>query len=367
MRSDPAPAGGNLLRIDTKAVESVATRILRNRGTPDDIAADVAAHLTLADRSGHASHGLSILPNYVSAIAAGLLAPAARPTVSRDDGTFLSFDAHSGFGQHAGKFAVERAIESVRRSGSCFLTINGSYHLGRAGHFGEMAAQAGFVYLSFINVVGLPPMVAPYGGSEARLSTNPLCLASPIAPGHPPFLLDYATSGIAANKVRLMAANGDPVPAGMLIDSAGQPTSDAAAFLGDPPGALLPFGRHKGYALGFFAELMAGVLSGGGTIAPGHARDGGLRNNLFAIMFDPLRLGDGPWQQEEAAAFSDYVTSCPAATPGQKVMVPGQPEAQAEAKTSDTIEMSASAWALFEDCARASGIETDTCHHAKES
>lgn len=348
-------------RIDTLAAESLAARILVARATPADIAADVAEHLTLAERSGHASHGLSILPNYVHALAAGLLDPAARPTVSRDDTIFLAFDAHSGFGQHAGKVAVARAIDRARLSGACFLTVSDSYHLGRAGHYGEMAARAGLVYLSFINVVGLPPMVAPYGGIEARLSTNPLCMATPIAEGRAPFLLDYATSGIAANKVRLMAAGGLAVPPGLLIDSEGRPTQDARALLGNPPGALLPFGQHKGYALGFFAELMAGVLSGGGTIAPVHPRDGGLRNNLFAIVFDPLRFGDGAAQQTEAAAFSDYVTACPPASAGGRVMVPGQPEAETEATTGRFLEMTAPAWALFADCASLAGLDPAGC------
>lgn len=253
------------------------------------------------------------------------------------------------------------AIERAQRQGACFLTLKNSYHLGRAGHYGEMAARAGLAYLSFINIVGRPPTVAPFGGADARLSTNPLCFASPIAPGRAPFLLDYATSGIAANKVRLMAASGEQVPPGMLIDGSGKPTQDAHALLGEPHGALLPFGGHKGYALGFLAEMLAGVLSGGGTIAPGHERDGGLRNNLFAILFDPEKFGDAAWQQSEGAAFADYVTACPAATPGQKVLIPGQPEAILQARSADVFEMTASAWDLFSVCVRSSGMDPASC------
>lgn len=342
-------------RINTKSAESLAIEILRRHGTPDDIAADVAAHLVLAERSGHASHGLSILPGYLEAARAGLLAVAARPAplVAEGAGAIIAFDGQCGFGQHAGKVAVSAAIEQASNAGTCFMTLKNSYHLGRAGHYGEMAAHAGLAFLSFINVVGRPPTVAPFGGTQARMSTNPLCFAMPMGPGRAPFLLDYATSGIAANKVRLMAAGGQPVPEGMLIDSEGKPTVDAAALLGPPAGSLLPFGGHKGYALGFIAEMLAGVLSGGGTIAPGHERDGGLRNNLFAVLFDPARFGDIAWEHAESAAFADYVTSSTPMAARQSVMVPGQPEANAQAAGSEHMDMTDAAWALFAGCARA--------------
>lgn len=348
-------------RIHTAAAERLASLILVAHGTPPDIAEDVAAHLTLADRAGHSSHGLSILPAYLDAAGRGLLDPAGRPTIVNDAAPFVSFDGQRGFGQHIGKVAVAAAIEQARQHGCCLLTIRDSYHLGRAGHYGEMAASAGLVFLSFINVVGLPPMVAPFGGRAARLSTNPLCFASPVAPGRPMFLLDFATSGVAANKIRLMAAAGTAVPPGLLIDSDGHPTSDASALLADPPGALLPFGAHKGYALGFFAEMLAGVLSGGGTIAPRNPRDGGMRNNMFAIVLDPARFGEPAWQQAEAGAFADYVTSCPAAVPGDEVMVPGEPEAIDEGRSGLFLDMSDAAWQLFSGAARKAGLDVSDC------
>lgn len=347
--------------VSIPAVRAMAEKLLQLHGAPADIANDVAAHVVLAERSGHASHGLSILPSYLEAVKAGLLSPAARPSLLQDKGAVLQFDAHRGYGQHAGKVAVSQAIARAQQQGACFLTLKNSYHLGRAGHYGEMAASAGLVYLSFVNIVGRPPTVAPFGGTQARLSTNPLCFAAPLAEGRAPFLLDYATSGIAANKVRLMAASGEPVPQGMLIDGEGKPTRDAHALLGEPHGALLPFGGHKGYALGFLAELLAGVLSGGETIAPVHPRDGGLRNNLFAIVFDPLNFGESAWQQSEAAAFTDYVTACPASSGLQKVMVSGEPEADMQSKTLHAVQMTDSGWALFADCAQVSGLRPETC------
>ena len=345
----------------TPVVQQMALDVLLRHDTPPDIAADVAQHLTLAERSGHASHGLSILPSYLVAAKAGLLHPAGRPERTADSGNLLGFNGQRGFGQHVGRVAVGEAIARAQAQGSCFLSVKNSYHLGRAGHYGEMAAHAGLVYLSFINVVGREPMVAPFGGSQARLSTNPLCFAGPLPDGRAPFLLDYATSGIAANKARLIAASGERLAPGLMIDGHGEPTTDPAALAATPPGALLPFGAHKGYALGLVAELLAGVLTGGGTLAPQHPRDGGLRNNLFAIVFEPARFGDSAAQCLEATAFADYVTSCPAAAGHDKVMLPGEIEAAGQRGTAQSLTMGDSAWQLFADCAQAAGLEPRSC------
>ncbi len=348
-------------RLAVPALEPVAVAILRARGASAGIAADVAAHLVRAERSGHASHGLSILPGYLEAVAAGTLDPVATPRCVHDDGVFLAFDGLRGYGQHVGRVAMDAAIGRARSAGACLLTVRNSHHLGRAGHYGEMAAEAGLGLLAFLNVVGRPPMVAPFGGAEARLSTNPLCFAWPAAPGREPWLLDFATSGIAANKARLMAASGEPLAPGLMIDGEGNPTTDAQALFEPHAGSLLPFGAHKGYALGVMAELFAGVLSGGATIAPGNARDGALRNNLFAVVVDPARFGDAGWQAEEGGAFADYLAGCPPAPGTDRVLLPGEPEAAVRAATTETLEMNDAAWALFADCARATGVDPGAC------
>ena len=348
-------------RVSVLAVEPVIVAVLAAHGAPPGIAADVAAHLLLAERSGHASHGLSILPGYLAAVDARTLDPAASPERTRDDGVFLAFDGRRGYGQHVARVAVDAAIERTRDGGACFLTVANSHHLGRAGHYGEMAARAGFVLLAFLNVVGRRPTVAPFGGAEARLSTNPLCFAFPMGPERPPMLLDFATSGIALNKARLMAAADVAVAPGLMIDGDGRPTTDAGALFGEHPGSLLPFGAHKGYALGVMAELLAGVLSGGATVAPANARDGALRNNLFAVVVDPARFGDATWQAREGAAFAAFLNGCPPAPDVEGVLLPGEPEADHQAASVDTVEMTDAAWRLFADCVAKTGGDADRC------
>ena len=113
----------------------------------------------------------------------------------------------------------------------------------------------------------------------------------------------------------------------------------------DPIGALLPFGGHKGYALAFVTELLAGALSGGPTIQPGNPRMGGTINNMFAVLLDPARLAGVDWLRREIDGFIDYVKASPPADPAAPVLVPGDPERLARAERSRAgIVVDATTW-----------------------
>ncbi len=309
---------------------------------PEAVAADVAAHLVGADQAGYPSHGLSILPRYRQALADGSVRADAQPQCLRDDGVQLAFDGGLGFGQHIGRLAIDAALARAAQTGLCALTLRHSHHLGRMGHYGEQVSAAGMVLLAFSNVIGRGPMVAPFGGSQPRLTTDPLCIAIPLGDGRDPFVLDIATSQIALNKVRVLSARGEPVPAGTLIDARGLPSTDGAVMFADPPGALLPFGGHKGYGLGLATELLAGLLSGGGTVQPDNQQGASLAtNNLFALVIDPSRFADPGWLAGEAQAYIDYLLRCPPQPGAGAVQYPGQYEAAQRRRHAQTIELDA--------------------------
>lgn len=322
------------------AAVEFATRLVQAMGAPDAVAHDVAEHLLASDQAGYPSHGLSILPGYHAAALKGGIAVAAGPACIRDEGPVLGFDGRMGFGQHVGKVVFAQAIERARAGGVCVLTLRESCHLGRMGHYGEQAVAEGMALLAFTNVLGRAAMVAPFGGREPRLTTNPLCFAWPLADGRPPFVLDMATSAIALNKARVLAARGEPAPADALIDAAGRPTTDAAVMTHTPPGAILPFGGHKGYGLGVAVELFAGLLSGAGTVRPERQHgDTFAANDLFALIVDPARFADPQWLAEEADAYIDYLRACPPQPGFDAVQYPGEYEAAQRALHADAIEL----------------------------
>ena len=345
------------IRLTVPDALRLVEKLLRKQQVPDDIAHDVAEHLIESDRVGYASHGISILPGYAKALADGQLDGAARPELLTDRGAFQAWHGHHGFGQHVGKQVMASAIEAARSHGHCIVTLRDSHHLGRMGHYGEQVAAAGMVLAAFTNVTNRPPMVAPFGGAEARLTTNPLCFASPLPDGRPPLIVDMATSAIALNKARVLADNGEAAPAGALIDAQGQPTRDPAVMFAEPPGALLPFGAHKGYALGVVAELLAGVLSGGGTIQPENPRAGLATNNLFALVFDPASAGAPAWHAHEAGAFIEYLLSCPPQEGSEGVQYPGEYEARNRARHPTHIELGEGSWKALADLSARLGVD----------
>ena len=322
------------------AAVEFATRLVQAMGAPDAVAHDVAEHLLASDQAGYPSHGLSILPGYHAAALKGGIAIAAGPACIRDEGPVLGFDGRMGFGQHVGKVVFAQAIERARAGGVCVLTLRESCHLGRMGHYGEQAVAEGMALLAFTNVLGRAAMVAPFGGREPRLTTNPLCFAWPLADGRPPFVLDMATSAIALNKARVLAARGEPAPTDALIDADGRPTTDASVMTRAPSGAILPFGGHKGYGLGVAVELLAGLLSGAGTVRPERQQgETFAANNLFALVVDPARFADPKWLSGEAGAYIDYLRSCPPQPGFDAVRYPGEYEAAQRARHADAIEL----------------------------
>jgi L-lactate dehydrogenase len=344
-----------IMRLSIPRAMRLATRILEAQQVPSDIAFDVAEHLVESDRMGYASHGISILPGYAQALAAKQIAADTHPALLRKRAGVQVWDGRRGFGQHIGKRVMAAAIEATRGDGHCILTLRDSHHLGRMGHYGEQVAAQGFVLLAFTNVTHRDPTVAAFGGAQARLTTSPLCFASPL-PGRPPLVLDMATSTIALNRARVLAADGQPAPQGALIDAQGRPTTEPSVLFADPPGALLPFGGHKGYALGLVAELLAGVLSGGGTIQPAHPRGGLATNNVFAVLFNPAMAGDMGWQTSEASAFIDYLLACPPALGSSGVQYPGQYEADNLLRHRDHIELGRGSWERLAALAKRLGV-----------
>ena len=315
-------------------LKNVLLAILLQGGSDDYEARLVAEHLVRANLTGHDSHGAGMLPTYIKNMRAGLLHPGTAATLIRDDGAILVFDGQRGYGQRVAAEAMAAAIQRCTETGLVVMALRNAHHIGRVGTYGEQSIAAGLVSLHFVNVVDHDPVVAPFGGRDARYSTNPVCMAMPATAATPAILLDMATSKIPLGKARVAMNRGESVAAGQLLDPRGEPTTDPRVMFREPRGALLPFGEHKGSGLAFFCELLAGVLAGGGTIQPGNPRLGSIVNNMLTFVVDPRRLVDHAWMQAEIDAVVSYVKASPPADSCGIVMVAGDPERQKLAERS---------------------------------
>jgi len=323
---------------DADGLRAQIARILAGAGSSAAEAEQVAANLVLANLSGHDSHGVGMVPRYVDAVHEGGLVPNAAARVVLDAGAMLTLDGQHGYGQIVGVQALELGIARAQQLGSCILSLAGAHHLGRIGHFAEMAVAQGLVALHFVNVLSRP-VVAPWGGGDGRFGTNPCCIGVPLVgkdgSAAEPFILDFATSRVAQGKMRVAHNKGERVAPGTLIDEHGAPTDDPGVVVVPQSnglfGALTTFGEHKGYGLAVACELLGGALTGGGTWHREADTRRSVFNGMLTVLIDPVKLGTQQRFEQEAAAFIDWLRRSPPGAGFDAVQIAGEPERQARA------------------------------------
>lgn len=331
-------------------------------GSAEREATLVAGNLVEANLTGHDSHGVGLLPPYVACLNGGQLVANQHAELVSERGPILVIEGHRGYGQVIGYEAMALGIARARAEGLALLAIRNSFHLGRIGHWAEQCARAGLASIHFVNVVDHPPLQAPYGGGEARFSTNPFCAALPGEDG-PAVVLDMATSQIAIGKARVARNKGLPVPEGSLIDAAGRPTRDGGVMFQEPRGALVAMGEHKGSGLAILCELLAGALIGARTSQPAHPQAGGIINNMLSVIIDPEVFGDRGRLLGEVGALIDYVKAARPREGFDEVLVPGEPEQRRRAEgLAHGIEVDERTWAEILEAARALGLPDDHIH-----
>ena len=205
--------------------------MMRAGGASAGHAGIVADHLANANLAGYDSHGLIRIPQYLTNIEDEELDPRAEPEVVGSHGGIIQIDGHSTFGQVVAARATEMAIEKARDHGLSLVTMGNHTNTGRVGAYPEMAAAAGMAAIMFGGLAGGPySTLAPFGGREARLGTNPLAMAFPHAEGAP-ILLDFASSMANDGKLRVYRNKEQDLPDAWIIDKHGVPSRNPERFL----------------------------------------------------------------------------------------------------------------------------------------
>jgi uncharacterized oxidoreductase len=311
----------------------------------------VAEQLVEANLAGHDSHGVGSIPVYVRNVRSGNLPLNQSLSVVLDSGPLLVCDGNGGAGQVMGHDAIARAIERTREHGACILGLRNSHHLGRIGHWAAQCAAEGLVSIHFVNVISAPA-VAPFGGTAARIGTNPFAVGIP-RDNDRPILIDFATSKLAVGKVRVALNEGKALPEGVLLTPDGVPTTDPAVLFGTPRGVLLPFGEHKGWGLGLACELLGAALTGGKTQAGPKSRDAVI-NSMLSIVVSPERLGTEESYFAEIARFTQWAQSAE----NRDVLLPGDVEAATRAeRIANGIPVDAKSWSDIVAAAASVGAE----------
>lgn len=309
--------------------------LVRRVGTPPDIASDVADLLLASDLRGIASHGTARLPQYLNLVEARVMDAAARPVLERSMPALARFDGNNGWGHHAGRIAIDHAIERAEQAGVAISVLRNTNHYGIAGWYAMRAARQGLIGISMTNT---SPVVAPTRGRTALVGTNPIAFAAP-AGRFGMMVLDMATSTVPRGRIEVAARRGEALRPDWAIGPDGSPALTPQSALA---GALLPLGGneesggYKGYGLGLMIEVLTGVLAAA-TSSPDvvglFSTEGPSDLGQFFMAIDPGAIDERSAFEARLERLLDRVTRAPLVpgAPGP-VLYPGQPEAEREKK-----------------------------------
>ena len=303
--------------------------ILRAWGMPAANAARTADVMGWADLNGVDSHGLSMLTVYDERRRDGRLDMRAEPRILTETPVSALIDGGGGLGHVPARFAMETAIEKARQSGIAVCAVRNSAHFGATGYYTNMAAEAGLIGMAATSAAGV--QVAPTFGAEAKLGTDPWSFAAPGRSGEP-FLLDMATTTVAAGKIRNKANEGVRLPPGWVVTKEGLPSTDPTE--NQKGGFLTPLGgtpegsNYKGYGLSVMVNILAAALSGATLITdPMHMkRPQGMDIGHFFLALDPALFRAAEDFRADVAGFCDALRATKPVDPAQPVMVAGDPQ-----------------------------------------
>ena len=314
-------------RVHAERLTQLGTALLRAAGASQEEAEAVAVGCVNANLAGHDSHGIIAIPTYIDRIKVGHIVPGAKWTIVQESASTTVIDGHWGFGFHVNAKAMQLTIDKAKKSDVAACTVFRQSHVGRLAAYPLMAVKEGMIGLATADSGRSPKVVAPFGGREARLGTNPISIGVP-SDLEAPLYLDMATSAVAAGKVFLAAARREPIPMGWIVGSDGQQTTDPAQLR--KGGALLPLGGTEGYkgsGLAAMVEILCGLLTGlGFGVEPTGRHNDGCFMAVFKVeAFRPLAAF-----KKEVAEFARYLKATPPADGSSGVLCPGEVEYMCE-------------------------------------
>lgn len=334
-------------------LEDFAVSILSAAGCPPQVAHRVAQALVESNLVGHDSHGVMRLPFYLKSLRSGTLNPNGELTIVHETAGTTLLDCGWNFGQVAAARGMQMALDKAHTTGVAMTVLRHCDHIGRAGEYVVTAAEQGMVGQCFCNGSRPGGLVAPYGGVGRALGANPIAWGIP-GPDKPIYL-DFATASVAHGKLEVAADKGELVGEGLILDKQGRPTRDPRDEL--EGGAILPFGGHKGYALGAMIELVGGGLAGVGfPLVPGYRWDQG--TVLVAVNIKAFQPLDAFKQMVQE--FETLLKQVPRAPGVDEILLPGELEWLTRAKRQrEGIPLPEATWQRLSESAQALHLSLD--------
>ncbi|WP_197444303.1 Ldh family oxidoreductase [Maioricimonas rarisocia] len=341
--------------LTTDQLYELGYRILTGADVQHEEASIVARELADANLVGHDSHGVMRLMQYVQMIDDGFVKPGGRFEVVKSAPAFAIIDGHFNFGQVTTSKALKLAIEKAEHSGISTVMIRNCNHVGRLGSYTHHAAKAGFAAMMAVNAPG-PGGVAPFGGIDRRLGTNPISMAAPAR--EDAIVLDMTTSATAEGKLRVAHQSGLTVPEGMIIDGLGNPSTDPGDYYAKPFGAILPLGGpllgHKGFGLSVMLDVFCGMISGSGVCRTDLPRGA---NGVWMYLIDIDQFVGHEEYQDLIAKYEDYIKSARRLPGIDEILLPGEIERRrADVRRAEGVTLPDETWRQITELADRLGV-----------
>ena len=321
-------------RFEASALRGYCVSVLTASGVERSCAEAVADALIDAELTGVSTHGVSRLAVYMQRMDAGVMSRENNIRIVRESTSTLVVDAGNSLGAAAAKFAMERCIAKAKETGCCFASVHSSNHFGTAAYYSRRMAERGC--LGFCASLAGPTM-APFGGMDLLLGTNPFSIAFPG--GKLTFCADMASSATAKGKIRIYAQKGLSIPLGWALDENGNDTTDPAAAI---KGILLPMAGHKGYALAMAVDALCGLLSGAALSGESTSVFQGSQPANTGHFMAAVDIGHFLDVDDFARRAEDWFNTIRTSRtrPGfSRILIPGEPEALNRAAAEETVSV----------------------------
>ncbi len=318
-------------------------QILTGAGVSEAEADIVASELADANLVGHDSHGVMRLVQYVEFIRDGYAKPGMAAEVVEEGPTFAVVDGHFNFGQVTTRLALNLGMKKAKENGTATVLIRNCNHIGRLGAYTHEAALNGLIAMMAVNAPG-PGGVAPFGGIERRLGTNPISIAAPA--GSDALVLDMTTSATAEGKLRVSKQKGEMVGEGLIIDGYGHPSCDPNAYYNKPFGSILPLGGtsmgHKGFGLSVMIDVLCGILSNSGVCRTDLPRGA---NGVWMQFFEVERFLPRADYDRWMGTYLESIKGCPRLPGVNEIYMPGEIERRTrERRLREGVDVPAETW-----------------------
>ena len=273
-----------MIRYSEEQIRKCVNAITENMIWDKRAAKALANVLVEADMYGVHTHGLAVLASHIEKVKRNGYCLGVQPEITKELPAMMTVDAGNSIGMYSAIFCMEIAVKCAQKSGIFTVFCKKCNSYGAAFYYSKMAVNQKMIGITFCNS---PAAMAPWGGYEKMLGTNPLAVGIPgLEKG--PILFDMATSIVAKSKINEIRKRGESIPEGWALDTDGNTTTDPVEAI---KGLVLPMAGAKGYGLAMMIDILAGMLSGAdylSDVGRFYSEDGGGMNvGQVFVAIDP--------------------------------------------------------------------------------